>query len=386
MERVATEGQIRALLGYPPKGDDEDFYEYVESYIGKDYHGGPLPPADFSIIWENHNKDVYDKQDALAERREAANARVAADKADGEASDKLIEERLVDPRWRNMLQVAKAVGVEGRIDSAFGIVAQNNGKLIEIDPDGRKTSKGTAQQYGMWVEDLDAMLADMKAKADKREADAEAKFQEFLAAVKAKRDRDLAERKEKAAEREAEFDREQRTTRELNERLREEQLVKERYEINLSWAKRRVTSSAYALLVARQQLASLESTEARSAFREEQKERYNPGGGGFTYDRRGRTPTEEQAKAVVLRCENNAQASVDYLARIEVPEYRLPARHTEILAAAADYPDDKSNRYYWTKKGVPKLKKLREWTDIMITKNERNALWPFDDIAEEESD
>ena len=59
--RVATEAQIRALLGYPRKGDDEDFYESVKSYIGKDYQGGDLPKADFNVIWENHNKDVYAK-------------------------------------------------------------------------------------------------------------------------------------------------------------------------------------------------------------------------------------------------------------------------------------------------------------------------------------
>ena len=56
-------------------------------------------------------------------------------------------------------------------------------------------------------------------------------------------------------------------------------------------------------------------------------------------------------------------------------------RSADILLAAAKYPDDTDNRYYWNKKGQPRLRKLRKWTDIMVTKNERDGIWPMEDIV-----
>ena len=45
-------------------------------------------------------------------------------------------------------------------------------------------------------------------------------------------------------------------------------------------------------------------------------------------------------------------------------------------------PDDKENRYYWNKKGMPKIRALRKWTDIKVTRYDRNGLWEFPEEAD----
>ena len=59
-------------------------------------------------------------------------------------------------------------------------------------------------------------------------------------------------------------------------------------------------------------------------------------------------------------------------------------RSADILLAAENYPEDKSNGYYWNKRQQPRLRKLRTFTDIMVTKNERDAIWPMADIVDSE--
>ena len=54
----------------------------------------------------------------------------------------------------------------------------------------------------------------------------------------------------------------------------------------------------------------------------------------------------------------------------------------DILLASENYPDDRENRYYWNKKGMPKIRALRKWTDIMVTKRDRNGLWEFPEEAD----
>ena len=56
-------------------------------------------------------------------------------------------------------------------------------------------------------------------------------------------------------------------------------------------------------------------------------------------------------------------------------------RWADILLASENYPE-RGNPYYWNKKGMPKLKALRKWTDIMVTKRDRNGLWSFPEEAD----
>ena len=57
-------------------------------------------------------------------------------------------------------------------------------------------------------------------------------------------------------------------------------------------------------------------------------------------------------------------------------------RWADILLATENYPDDRENRYYWNRKRMPKIRALRKWTDIMVTKNDRNGLWEFPEEAD----
>ena len=54
----------------------------------------------------------------------------------------------------------------------------------------------------------------------------------------------------------------------------------------------------------------------------------------------------------------------------------------DILLASENYPDDRENRYYWNKKRMPKIKALRTWTDIRVTRYDRNGLWEFPEEAD----
>ena len=62
--------------------------------------------------------------------------------------------------------------------------------------------------------------------------------------------------------------------------------------------------------------------------------------------------------------------------------YRMHDRWADILLAAENYPDDRENRYYWNWKRMPKIGALRKWTDIRVTRNDRNGLWEFPEEAD----
>ena len=134
-----------------------------------------------------------------------------------------------------------------------------------------------------------------------------------------------------------------------------------------------VKQSEHALEIARQQLASLASPEARAEFRREQQLRYNPGGGGYTYDKRGKEPTVEYAENVIQRCITALEARQSKLAELTLET--IESRNDQILLAAADYPEDDGSRTYYNKKGQPKVRQLREHTNIYVTKAERNEIW-----------
>ena len=56
-------------------------------------------------------------------------------------------------------------------------------------------------------------------------------------------------------------------------------------------------------------------------------------------------------------------------------------RWADILIAAENYPE-RDNQHYWNKRGMPKLKALRMWTDIQVTRRDRNGLWEFPEEAD----
>ena len=68
-----------------------------------------------------------------------------------------------------------------------------------------------------------------------------------------------------------------------------------------------------------------------------------------------------------------------YESRISM--YRMHDRWADILLASQNYPG-RGNSYYWTKKGMPKLRALRKWTDIQVTRYDRNGLWEWPEEAD----
>ena len=99
---------------------------------------------------------------------------------------------------------------------------------------------------------------------------------------------------------------------------------------------------------------------------------------------RAATTLSARARAYVLYYEealDGWQSTLKlYESRISI--YRLHDRWADILLASENYPDDRENRYYWTKKRMPKIRALRKWTDIMVTRSVRNVLWEFPEEAD----
>ena len=91
-----------------------------------------------------------------------------------------------------------------------------------------------------------------------------------------------------------------------------------------------------------------------------------------------------KARAYVLRYEQTLDGwqSTVKLYESREPFYRMNDRWADILLATQNYPSDKENRYYWNKKGMPKIKALRKWTDIQVTRRDRNGLWTFPEEAD----
>ena len=94
------------------------------------------------------------------------------------------------------------------------------------------------------------------------------------------------------------------------------------------------------------------------------------------------SPTAE-ARAYVLRYEQHLDGWQSTLKLYESrePFYRMNDRWADILLASENYPE-RGNPYYWNKKGMPKIKALRKWTDIQVTRYDRNGLWGFPEEAD----
>ena len=87
----------------------------------------------------------------------------------------------------------------------------------------------------------------------------------------------------------------------------------------------------------------------------------------------------------MLRCEMalDGWQSVLKARESRIPIYRMNDRSADIMLAADNYPAE-GNPYYWNKRGQPRLRKLRKWIDLRVTKRERDDIWPMEDIVEEE--
>ena len=128
------------------------------------------------------------------------------------------------------------------------------------------------------------------------------------------------------------------------------ELAEERYLISVQWAQAGVDRTIPRLELARQRAVDFPSAKAR---------------------------------AFVLYYEEALDGWQSTVKLYESRErsYRMNDRWADILIATENYPE-RGNPYYWNKKGMPKLKALRKWTDIQVTRYDRNGLWEFPEEAD----
>ena len=127
-------------------------------------------------------------------------------------------------------------------------------------------------------------------------------------------------------------------------------LAEERYRVSVQWAQAGVDRTILRLAAARERVSTTPSAKAR---------------------------------AYVLYYEQalDGWQSTLKLYESREPFYRMNDHWADILLAAEKYPD-RGNPYYWNKKGMPKLQALRKWTDIQVTRYDRNGLWEFPEEAD----
>ena len=128
------------------------------------------------------------------------------------------------------------------------------------------------------------------------------------------------------------------------------ELAEERYKVSVKWAQSGVDRTIPRLELARQRAVDSPSAKAR---------------------------------AFVLYYEEALDGWQSIVKLYESRErfYRMNDRWADILIATENYPE-RGNPYYWNKKGMPKLKALRKWTDIQVTRYDRNGLWEFPEEAD----
>ena len=98
---------------------------------------------------------------------------------------------------------------------------------------------------------------------------------------------------------------------------------------------------------------------------------------------RAKDSPSAEARAYVLRYEQALDGWESTLKLYESRErfYRMNDHWADILIASENYPE-RGNPYYWNKKGMPKLKALRKWTDMRVTRRDRNGLWTWPEEAD----
>ena len=128
-------------------------------------------------------------------------------------------------------------------------------------------------------------------------------------------------------------------------------LAEERYRVSVQWAQAGVERT----------LPRLEAARARAS-----------------------SSPSAKARAYVLYYEQalDGWQSTLKLYESREPFYRMNDRWADILLASERYPGDRENRHYWNKKRMPKIRALRKWTDIRVTRNDRNGLWEFPEEAD----
>ena len=128
-------------------------------------------------------------------------------------------------------------------------------------------------------------------------------------------------------------------------------LAEERYRVSVQWAQAGIDRTVPRLAAARERVSATPSAKARAS---------------------------------VLYYEEALDGWQSALKLYESRErfYRMNDRWADILLASENYPDDRENRYYWNKKGMPKIRALRKWTDIKVTRYDRNGLWEFPEEAD----
>ena len=180
MSRIATENQIRGMLGYPSRGQDEEFYRRVAVLLGKDYLGGSLPSEDIRVLLGAINSE---RKVRAAERAALGREQSLPD------YDALIAAKQTDPNWNTIAQVARKLGVD--VPGAFGMLYQYGVDIVEVEPDGvRVAQPGKAVRYGVWQINLDVLLATLQDGKSARASESEARFQADMArANKIKADR-----------------------------------------------------------------------------------------------------------------------------------------------------------------------------------------------------
>lgn len=127
-------------------------------------------------------------------------------------------------------------------------------------------------------------------------------------------------------------------------------VAEERYQVSVAWAKAGVERTLPRLELARERASGFPSAEARAWV--------------LYYEQ-----ALDGWQCVVRLYESRERF------------YQMNGRWIDILLASQNYPE-KSNPYYWTKKGMPKLRKLRQWTGIRVTRYDRNGLWEWPEEAD----
>ena len=162
--------------------------------------------------------------------------------------------------------------------------------------------------------------------------------------------------------------------------------------LQIEWLEKQVEIEEVRQDLSRQQLASLESPSIRAAFLTAQESRFDPGGGGYRWDLRGRPPTQDYAEWIAQsRWEwldgtrgllKFASLSLEDRSVRKGPRLLSPEL-CAIVRAFRGYPADTTDMEYWEKEERrPLLPQLRTHTGLPVTTEQRESLWPAQGLAD----
>lgn len=156
-----------------------------------------------------------------------------------------------------------------------------------------------------------------------------------------------------------------------------EHTTEQRNKARIEWAKDMIRKEEYRYELAQLQVDSLKSPAARSLFLDEQSNRHDPGYNGYSYDRRRCEVTEKQAEWAVGDRWYYVDAAKCQLRRQETNDlyYMMSDELADVLIGFRSFPQDDTDRTYYTKKRMPRMRKLKAHLDCEIPKNGRGKLW-----------